>query len=172
MKTYSRKLSGITLIEAMIAMAILAILAAVALPSFFSTSEINRVMGASDNLLSDFRYAQSESLKRNTRVHFVAAGGNNWTYQICLTNDCSGTNDPLRSAVATDYRGTSLTVNTSPLTFDPKRGTLLQAPATTTTMLSFSLNGRQVGLQLDPTSQYRLCSENGLGNYPACPAAD
>lgn len=167
------KMRGLTLVEVVVVVAILGILAAVALPSFIGVMETKRVLGAADNLLANFRFAQSESLKRNAPVHVVATAGDAWSYQVCLTADCSGAGDPLRAAVAADYRGTSLAVVQSPLTFNAKRGTLLpaQTPAAATTMYDFTLNGRQVGLQIDELSQFRLCSTAGLGNYPACPAA-
>lgn len=168
------KVRGLTLVEVVVVVAILGILAAVALPSFVGVMQTKRVLGAADNLLANFRFAQSESLKRNAPVHVVATAGDAWSYQICLTEDCTGAEDPLREAVAADYRDTTLALEASPLTFTPKRGTLLpaQTPAAATIMYDFSLNGRQVGLQVDELSQFRLCSTAGLGNYPACPAAD
>lgn len=161
------------MIEVMLVAAIIGVLAALGIPSFNDLLENRRIIGAADNLLANFRFAQSESLKRNAPVHVVATAGDAWSYRVCLAADCSGAGDPLRAAVAADYRGTNLAVVESPLTFNAKRGTLLpaQTPAAATTMYDFTLNGRQVGLQIDELSQFRLCSTAGLGNYPACPAA-
>lgn len=164
-------LHGFTLVELLVSLTILGILATMAIPSFVDVSERRRVVGAGDNLLASMRFAQSESLKRNTRVHLVLQSGSNWSYNVCLTTDCSGATDPLRATVGTDYRGTSLAVNTSPLSFDPKRGTLVQAPAATTAMLSVTLNGKNVGVQVDPNSQFQLCSTADTGGYAACPVA-
>ena len=172
LKTASpNSLRGLTLIESMVAIAVLGILISMAIPSFTNIWDQRRIVGAGDNLFASMRFAQSEALKRNTRVHLVFQAGANWSYNICLTTDCSGAGDPLRAVSGADYRGTSLAVNTSPLSFDPKRGTLVQAPAATTAMLSLTLNTKNVGVQVDPNSQFQLCSTAGTGGYAACPAA-
>lgn len=167
----SKAILGFTLVELLVSIAVLAIIVSIASPNFISISEQRRIVGAGDNLFASMRFAQSEALKRNARVHLVFQAGANWSYNICLTTDCSGAGDPLRAVAGTDYRGTSLAVNTSPLSFDPKRGTLVQAPAATTAMLSLTLNTKNVGVQVDPNSQFQLCSTAGTGGYAACPAA-
>lgn len=169
--TYTKAAQGLTLVELLVAIAVLGVLASIAVPSFIDISERRRVVGAGDNLFANMRFAQSEALKRSTRVHLVFQAGNSWSYSICLTTDCSGAGDPLRAVSGADYRGTSLAVNTSPLSFDPKRGTLVQAPAATTAMLSLTLNTKNVGVQVDPNSQFQLCSTAGTGGYAVCPAA-
>lgn len=167
----TQSISGFTLTELLVSIAILGVLISIATPNFIAFSEQRRVIGAGDNLLANMRFAQSEALKRNARVHLVFQAGANWSYNICLTTNCSGADDPLRAVAGTDYRGTSLAVTASPLSFDPKRGTLVQAPAATSAMLSLSLGARNVSMQITPSSQFQLCSTAGTGGYAACPAA-
>jgi type IV fimbrial biogenesis protein FimT len=75
---------GVTLIELMVAVAILAIVTAVALPAFQTSVANNRVKGQANDLLTAFSLAKSEAVKRNTSVY------------VCPSNSdstlCSGTN--------------------------------------------------------------------------------
>lgn len=59
---------GITAIELMVALGVLAILAMLAAPSFSQMLERQRVIGATNSLLNAMHLARSEALKRNERV--------------------------------------------------------------------------------------------------------
>ena len=62
------KNSGVTLIELLIAVAVLAIGAVLAIPSFTELVKNNRLTSASNNLVRALQLARSEAVKRNTRV--------------------------------------------------------------------------------------------------------
>lgn len=70
---------GFTLIELMTVVAIAAILAAIAVPSFLKLSATQRLRSASTNLQSALMVARSESLKRNAQVSVKPASGTDWT---------------------------------------------------------------------------------------------
>ena len=59
---------GITAIELMVALGVLAILAMLAAPSFSQMLERQRVIGATNSLLNAMHLARSEATKRNERV--------------------------------------------------------------------------------------------------------
>ncbi|WP_024327736.1 Tfp pilus assembly protein FimT/FimU [Thioalkalivibrio sp. AKL19] len=59
---------GITAIELMVALGVLAILAMLAAPSFGQMLERQRVIGATNSLLNAMHLARSEAIKRNERV--------------------------------------------------------------------------------------------------------
>ncbi|HFD87301.1 MAG TPA: prepilin-type N-terminal cleavage/methylation domain-containing protein [Gammaproteobacteria bacterium] len=59
---------GLTLIELMTTIAIVAVLAAVAIPSFTSMTAQNRMVGGLNDLVADLHYARSEAIKRGRNV--------------------------------------------------------------------------------------------------------
>jgi len=59
------RVSGFTLIELMVAIAIVAILAAIAFPSFKSTLQSNHVSTAANDLMASFSLARSEAIRSN-----------------------------------------------------------------------------------------------------------
>lgn len=73
---------GFTLIELMTAIIVLAILAAVAFPSFRSLIVGQRVKTASFDIMSSLTLARSEAIKRNTNVALMPSNAswlNGWT---------------------------------------------------------------------------------------------
>ena len=65
--------SGFTLIELMVTVAIAALLASLAVPSFQSMLAKNSVDSAADALASDMRFARSEAVKRTSSVTVCAS---------------------------------------------------------------------------------------------------
>lgn len=77
--TTARSQRGFTVIELMTVIAIVAILAAVAAPSFKQLIATQRVRGASSALSESLWVARAEALKRNTDVGFVFVdAGTGW----------------------------------------------------------------------------------------------
>jgi type IV fimbrial biogenesis protein FimT len=70
--TTSLRHRGLTLVEVCIAVAILAIVATVAVPSFHSLLERRRLAGWSDILMQDLRRARTEAVVRNEPVRMAA----------------------------------------------------------------------------------------------------
>jgi type IV fimbrial biogenesis protein FimT len=73
---------GFTLIEAVIVMAIMAILAGVSTSSFVWLNQSTQIRGAAFDLVADLDFARSEAVKRNGDVVVAPVGGawvNGWT---------------------------------------------------------------------------------------------
>jgi type IV fimbrial biogenesis protein FimT len=62
--------SGFTIVELMVTVTIIAILAAVATPSFVNVVNTNRLASQSNELLAAMQYARTEAIRSNSRVTF------------------------------------------------------------------------------------------------------
>ena len=70
---------GFTLVELMIAVLVLAVLAAFAVPAFNDFFDRGKVRGAADDLVSTISQARAEAVKRDLDVSIAFAGsGENW----------------------------------------------------------------------------------------------
>lgn len=69
------RLQGFTLMELLVTLAIVAIVSAIAAPSFTGVIERQRVSSAADSLRSSIELARSEAIKRNANVAVVRVGG-------------------------------------------------------------------------------------------------
>lgn len=67
---------GFTLIELMVTIAVLAIVTAIAYPSFTSLMNSSRLTGAANDLVGDLQTARSEAIRRNARVTVCASADN------------------------------------------------------------------------------------------------
>jgi type IV fimbrial biogenesis protein FimT len=74
----SRRVAGFTLIEAMVVVALIAILAGIAAPSFRSFIGTMNSKSAAFDLIGDLTAARSEAVKRNQNVTVVPVAGD-WT---------------------------------------------------------------------------------------------
>ena len=80
--TYMKTMTGLTLIELMVTLSVIAILAAVGLPRLQGMSSGNRMSATINALAADLALARSEAVNRNRTITITqAAGGwsNGWT---------------------------------------------------------------------------------------------
>ena len=124
-----RRITGFTLLELMVTIAIAAILLAIALPSFQGTIRSNRVATAANELLASLSLARSEAIS-NTRGAGVctstvgAACDGDWNSGWLVWADTNG--DGALDAGETIVRYTqakpmlAMTGSATTLTFDPR----------------------------------------------------
>lgn len=82
---------GFTLLEVLIALAIMGILVAVAMPSFSTFYSNQRLIGAAEQVYNHLQQARTESVGRNVPVYvnFSASGTTTWTYGMSsVTSGC------------------------------------------------------------------------------------
>ena len=136
----SRRQLGFTLIEMMVAVSVLIILAAVAMPNFSTWIRNSRVRSVTETLQSGIRLAQAEAQRRTRTVAFFRTS----------SNDCSNPNTAVAAAAGSYWQ---VRVVADPLQTDDAAeavqcGVFNDVPSrvtmtTTTTVLCFGPDGRQ-----------------------------
>ena len=117
MQTLHRQ-SGMTLIELMVALAILGILLAIGIPSLLGMSETEAVRGHVNTFFSTLRYARSEAIRNRSQVVICPSTGSESANPSCTTADA-----------APWHQGWIVFVNRdgdSSYSFDAKKDTLLR----------------------------------------------
>ena len=81
MLDYSKNQQGVTLIELLIAIAIVAILAGIAVPNFTTWLQNTQIRTATEAVKNGLQLARAEAIRRNEPVNFVLSSvtGTNWT---------------------------------------------------------------------------------------------
>lgn len=182
---------GMTLIELMVSIVILAILAAVAIPTFNDFFQKSRVRGAADAIVSLLATARLEAVKSDRNVAVAFGGttaawcvGGNSADEPDLGNpvldaeacDCTTDGDCLVSSTesrvrSTDYTGVTIDVVSPAFTFDSKLGTLSDFDDAETVNLT-SPNGRfTVRVAVSALGHATVCVPSDkpvIAGYPTC----
>lgn len=139
--------AGFTLIELMVTVAILAVLASLAAPSFREILAAQRVRSAAYGIVSDLTLARSEAVKRGSDVTLIPVVANQWASGWIVSVVSS-------SEVLSAQRsvGNGVVFNTSPtsVTFD-RNGRINSA-----TIVRFQLSdasARKRCISLDPSGR-------------------
>ena len=113
-----KKTNGLTLIELLVTIAVIAITLSIALPSYKSVTDNMAISNVNQQLESSLRFARSEAMKRHQNIT-VTQKSNNWKngWEVKTT---AGTPDTLKNTsldgkilVTTDI------VNTATISFSP-----------------------------------------------------
>jgi len=75
----SSKQRGVTLIELMIGVAIMAILLAIGLPGFNVWIQNTQIRTATESIQNGLQLARAEAVRRNEQVNFILGTGTSWT---------------------------------------------------------------------------------------------
>lgn len=109
--TCPRRSAGFTLIELMLAVAILVILLGIAVPAYQSAVADQKVRAAASTLHSALLLARAEAIKLNQTVTLRPAATENWTQGWLITNPASPANDA--AALHRDRLDSAVTVTSA-----------------------------------------------------------
>lgn len=178
---------GMTLVELMLSVAIVAVLVAVAVPSMYEFIMRKKVEGAADELMTDMRYARSALAKNNrsTLIKFGKTQSGDTCYVIyhptgLLGCDCTST--PVCTSIgassAVELKTMRFTtggkVSVQPVT-GSRSVLVLEAPTglpvngSTINVSITAPSGGELRLSTTPTGRAQLCAVSGHDRaYPAC----
>lgn len=167
---------GLTLVEALVSLAILAIIASVAMPAMQHLQHNARLRGATEVLVSELRLAQSESFKRQQGVSVnFRTSGNGWCYgySVGTACDCTQANsctidDAEQVRQHDQFPGVQILpgVSGNRFSFQSRRGTVTAGNVTLT-----GENGNQLRVVVSGLGRIRTCTPTGptrFSGYPTC----
>lgn len=167
--------AGVTLIELLVALVVLAVFVTIGIPSFNSVFERNRITGAAQALYADLQFARAEAIKRNTEV-YVKFDDAAWCYGIddasaatcsCGTNTGCTVNGQQYIVTSDRFPGVSLSQNYTNdwIRFDPTRGTSWPLGGT----VEVSDGGtKKVEVVTTFVGRVKLCSSEDYAGYESC----
>ncbi len=157
---------GLTLIELMIAIAVLGILATLAAPTLADRLARQRLASAAETLAMDLAEARVEAVESGRPLHVVFERGADWCWAVAREASC-GCAQPapcqLKTERAVDWPGVELTAADA-TGFEPA-GT---PPAGARAEFRGRGSGHRLEVSLSPLGRARLCTSTGLTGYAAC----
>ena len=125
------KLSGMSLVELMIVLAVGSLFIVISVPAYFNVVQSNRAVGITNKLVSHLNFARSEAIKRGSSVSLCpsnsafsgCSGNSNWSNGWLVFIDPNGdgvlasladrlkVQEPLPTGASITYGANSLTFN-------------------------------------------------------------
>lgn len=110
MLTLRHRQSGISLMEVLVAVAIIGVLFALGLPNFQNWIQNTQIRTASEAIMNGLQTARNEAIRRNMPVQFRLDGGANTQWRVNLFTDPDGV--PLQSRAAEEGSANATIVRT------------------------------------------------------------
>jgi type IV fimbrial biogenesis protein FimT len=163
---------GFTMIELLVVVALVAIILAIAVPSFTSILARKRLEGVASELATDIQYARSEAAQRNAAVGVVFG---TTCYAVYVLGTTDATNCTTLGTGAVELKtvqiggGTGLaftpTVSGAFIAFDPVRGMAIDATTGTVDLSGFvtatnTAGNWQIRALVTKVGRVKLCSPN------------
>lgn len=157
---------GLTLIELMIGIAVLAVLATLAAPPLAERVARQRLASAAETLAMDLAEARLEAVSSGQPLHLVFGRGADWCWAVARSAGCGcATAQPcqLKREQAGDWPGLSLQAPPD-IGFEPG-GT----PAEGAQVQLRGVGGaHELTVALTPLGRARICTGTGLPGYAGC----
>jgi type IV fimbrial biogenesis protein FimT len=158
---------GLTLLELMVALGIVAVLMTLALPSFGSIMARHRLKAAAENLSMDLAELRFEATQRGVPLHMHFATGTDWCYALTTASGCDcrvAQSCQLKTVRAKDHPGVQL-VEGQPVLFEPRPG----AGVVVGSALLRSTEGAQLRVGLTRLGRPKVCAPGAeVPGYPGC----
>jgi type IV fimbrial biogenesis protein FimT len=162
-----RRARGLTLIEILVALALLAVLASLAVPSFGGMLTRHRLKAAADDLAMDLAELRFEATRRGVALHLQATPGADWCYALATAPGCDcriAQSCQIKTVSAREHPGITL-LQAQDLQFEPaltaglaQHGALLQAGDGAQLRVGLSALGRpSVCAPQSPVPGYSRC---------------
>jgi prepilin-type N-terminal cleavage/methylation domain-containing protein len=160
-----KRCQGVSFLELLVVLSIIAILTMMAVPAFTSFLENKRLVATNQNLYYALQLARSEAVKRNTTVYFVMQTGDNWCYGSnpgSTAGSCALGSVTTPRAQQTTLSTTGIVSNT--IQFEGTRGSIGSS-----SLITFTLYGQSINMSVKITAlgNLSLCSSTVSG-YSAC----
>lgn len=174
----SRRQKGVTFIELLISIAVLAILVGIAAPYFGDYIERQRLVGAAEAVYGQLQQAKQASVSNNKSIFFQASSiaSGNWCTGYSELNNCNcitGTNCEINGqstvlATATDYPDISvLNKNTPASTAMSLEFSMPGLNADGGTIVARSSRVGDIEIVISTVGRIRICSDDVI-SYPDC----
>lgn len=157
---------GLTMVELVIALAVMAVLGTLAVPSLVSRLDQQRLSTTAELLVSDIHEARFEAARQGRSLHIVMQPGNGWCWAVATSASCAcgqAQACELRSARGPDHAGVVL-VGGQNLQLLPTG----QAQAAGSALLE-SRSGQQLRVEVQSMGRARICLARGASHqYSPC----
>lgn len=158
---------GLTLVELLIALTIIAITLGAALPGFSRAAERHRLEGAAAQLETELQFARSLAVSSRQNVRFTFLPGATGNCYVIHTGpavtDCGASANEVRTTVL-DAARLQITSSAGSFGFDPDKGTVTP----TSTIELRNARGDALRVIVNLMGRVRTCSPNGVRGYKAC----
>jgi type IV fimbrial biogenesis protein FimT len=162
---------GLTLIELMLALGVVAVLASLAVPAYGHMMAWQRLKAAAENMAVDLAELRLQAAQRGVALHLQVTPGADWCYSMTVASGCDcRVPQPcqMKTVRAKDHPGVLL-VEAQNYLFEPHTGLSNAFGGGAVGALLQSTDGRQLRVAVSPLGRPRVCAPGAaLPGYAPC----
>jgi prepilin-type N-terminal cleavage/methylation domain-containing protein len=161
---------GLTLLELLVALSIIAVLALVSIPLFIDFIKEYRLSAAANSLYFNLQLARTEAVKRNANVYVSFTTGDTWCLGIgtsacncAIANNCNIASESYTSSQQLSLSVSGYASNT--IIFEPTHGAANSSGSVTFTI--YGQSSPLITTSISRLGALTVCS-TGMSGYTAC----